>query len=463
MTSEILIEPLTRIRRDGDLHVRLTNQGKVSGVQLDGSSASFYEEIFLDRNLEHIPRIASRVSGVCSAAHQIASAKAIEVAWGLQIPVAAQKQRELLLNVERYKAYAMHFYVQSIPDFVLHPGSKPEDRNFMQFSATLPEMDGIARKIMAFGQELFEAIGGKPVNPVSNSVGGVRQALSESQRDHFLLALEEQVELTKKTLDTTQKALEGYWDLLKHFSTPTWYLGFTREGVHAIYEGQLRVMDPDGGIADIAPEKYREIIAEHITDHNYSPQCYLKQIGWPKGIYRVNSLAMMNVNDKMDSPLAQEALDMFREKLGRPSHHTFAYHWARAIEMIEAIEKIGRLLKDPDIVERDLGRLMVENIQPKAGGGVGVVAGPWAPVIYELWGTEDSICQKAHLIDDAAQNLPGIEISVDTVARALIDGKLLSKVKMPPNPFGISKVMKNSKSEDLTANLLEMTVRCFGW
>ena len=39
----------------------------------------------------------------------------------------------------------------------------------------------------------------------------------------------------------------------------------------------------------------------------------------PKGIYRVNTLARLNVCERINTPLAQAELEEFRERFGRPA------------------------------------------------------------------------------------------------------------------------------------------------
>ncbi len=39
---------------------------------------------------------------------------------------------------------------------------------------------------------------------------------------------------------------------------------------------------------------------------------------------------------------------------GRPVHHTLANHWARVVEMIQAGEKMIELVKDPDIISKEI-------------------------------------------------------------------------------------------------------------
>ena len=73
----------------------------------------------------------------------------------------------------------------------------------------------------------------------------------------------------------------------------------------------------------------------------------------PKGIYRANTLARINVCDFIDTPLAQAELEEFRAKFGRPAQLTLLYHWARLIELLYNAENTIRLLDDPDITSTE--------------------------------------------------------------------------------------------------------------
>jgi len=84
----------------------------------------------------------------------------------------------------------------------------------------------------------------------------------------------------------------------------------------------------------------------------------------------------------MTTPLAQSALREFREKAGRPSHATFAYHWARVIELLAAVEKARSLLEDDDIVSTDV---KIADVKPREGNGVGVVEAPRGTLIHDYF------------------------------------------------------------------------------
>jgi F420-non-reducing hydrogenase large subunit len=65
-------------------------------------------------------------------------------------------------------------------------------------------------------------------------------------------------------------------------------------------------------------------------------------------VYRSNTLARLNVCDRINTPLAQAELDEFRERFGRPAQSTTLYHWARLIELVHACERVKELLEDQE-------------------------------------------------------------------------------------------------------------------
>ena len=55
-----------------------------------------FEKFSEGRMCEEMPRITPKICGVCPGAHHMASAKACDAVYGVTIPSAARKLRELL-------------------------------------------------------------------------------------------------------------------------------------------------------------------------------------------------------------------------------------------------------------------------------------------------------------------------------------------------------------------------------
>jgi len=429
MVKEIIVEPVTRLEGHGGLRIVLGDDGKVKDAQFNIQSTRFFEKFLEGRYMEHVPRITPRICGICPIPHHLAPTKAVEDAWGVQIPEPARKLRQLLINAKQYSSHTLHFYALAAPDFLLGPMADPALRNVVHVINKMPDVGAMALKMMDFGQKLCAAVGGKSIHPIVAIPGGMKKALDEDVRDKFLAEINNQVEWSKKTVEIGLKVVEDYWDVVTNVgNVPTYYLGMTNNGVHDIYEGDIRIVTPEGKKIDYAPQKYLEALGEHIPEHSYATHMYYKPAGYPDGIYRANTLAMINCADKMATPLADDALKAMRDKIGNTPHFTFAYHWARLIELVESIEMIATLLQDPDIVNPDCKTL---DVQPREGEGVGVVEAPRGLLLYHLFSDAEGICKKANLLVATNHNIAGIEKTLMHVAKQVFEDKALEGLKLP--------------------------------
>ncbi|MHA1771955.1 MAG: Ni/Fe hydrogenase subunit alpha [Candidatus Thorarchaeota archaeon] len=432
MTDEkiIRIDPVTRLEGHGSLTIKLGTDGKVRDVQFNVSSTRFFEKFLEGRPMEEAPRIAPRICGICPVPHHLASVKAVEDAWGITPPPAAIKLRRLLIEAKQLSSHAIHFYALAAPDFVFGPFADPAVRNVAGVLKHLPDVAVQAIKLMQFGQELCKTVGIKAIHPTTAIPGGMLATVSEESRDYWLGQIPELMENITKTVDLAKKVVSDYIDVVTKVAvTPTYYLGLVNKGVHDIYDGTVRVMDPEGKIvADFKPQDYPDYYGEFVSDHSYATHIYYKPVGYPEGIWRANTLARCNVADKMATPLAQEALKEMRELVGRPSHHTFAYHYARVIEMVQAAEHIKNLLEDPDIVSTDV---KLADVEPRAGNGVGLVEAPRGTLLHNYECDEDGMILKANLIVATNNNIAGIEKSVLDAARFVFEQQGHKDLKLP--------------------------------
>ena len=426
----IRIEPVTRLEGHGDVTIKLGKDGKVKDVQFNVTSTRFFEKFLEGRFAEEVPRIAERICGICPVPHHLASVKAVEAAWNVTPPPAAIKVRRLLINAKQLSSHGLHFFALAAPDFLAGPFAKPSKRNVVAIIKALPDVGKLALQVMQYGQDLVAAIGGKAIHPVTAVPGGLLNPFSEEKRDRFLKMMSGLKEWMAQTLDLARRVIEDYWDpVTKLAVVPTYYVGTHDKGSLEIYDGKIRVMDPEGKIvADFKPKDYRKYFGEYVPDHSYATHIYYKPVGYPDGIWRANTLARCNVADKMKTPLAQEALEEMREKLGRPIHATFAYHWARVIEMIQAMEEIDLLLKDPDIVSTDV---KLSDVEPKRGDGVGCVEAPRGTLIHHYWTDERGIVTRVNLIVGTNNNIGGIEKSLFEAARQIFEQKAHESLKLP--------------------------------
>lgn len=426
----IHIDPVTRLEGHGALTIKLGPGNKVKDVQFNIGSTRFFEQFLVGRPMEEVPRIAPRICGICPEPHHLASVKAVEAAWDVKPPPAAIKLRRLLIEAKQLSSHAIHFYALAAPDFVFGPFADPSVRNVVGVLKHLPDVAVQAIKLMEFGQELCRDIAAKAIHPATAIPGGMLNSLKEEERDKWLKAVPAMLDNIQKTVDLAKKVVNLYLDvIMKVAVTPTYYVGLSNKGVLDIYDGTIHVMDPSGKmVADFEPEEYTKYWGEYVSDHSYATHIYYKPAGYPAGVWRANTLARCNIADRMATPLADAALKEMRALIGRPSHHTFAYHYARIVEMVQAAESIKKLLEDPDIVSTDV---KLSDVQPKAGEGVGVVEAPRGTCLHNYECDDQGIVTKANIIVATNHNIGGIEKSLMDAAKLIFEQDGLKKLKLP--------------------------------
>ncbi|MCK4963084.1 MAG: nickel-dependent hydrogenase large subunit, partial [Anaerolineales bacterium] len=190
------------------------------------------------------------------------------------------------------------------------------------------------------------------------------------------------------------------------------------------YDGKVRVVAPDGEEFALAEGKeVLDLIAERTEPWTYVKIPYLKSVGWQgfhagkdSGIYRVGPLARLNVCKQMGTPLAQPEYEAYLDYFGGGVvHATFAYHWARVIEMLAAAEKVARLVVDPELMKGDLRSELGD-----PGEGVGIIEAARGALIHHYLLDERGLVQSANLIVATTHNIAGISLSIKEMARAVV-------------------------------------------
>jgi F420-non-reducing hydrogenase large subunit len=289
---------------------------------------------------------------------------------------------------------------------------------------------------------MLNIVSGKSIHPVTAVPGGFSKPLTEDQRKAVLEMANELLEFAKWSIDWAKNDIfPKYLDAVKTLAViNTGFMGTVDDdGALNLYDGKLRLMKPDGTFTDFSTDKYDEYISEKVLPWTYLKFPYAKSwdegfsmdLDAPKGVFRVNSLARLNVCDSIKTPLAQKELEEFRTSFGRPAQLTLLYHWARLIELLYNAERAVELLNDPDITSKET-RVPVK---PRAARGIGVVEAPRGSLIHDYTTDENGMLTNVNLIVATTNNNAAINMSVKQAATTLIkDGQydegILNMVEM---------------------------------
>lgn len=442
MGKTITIAPVTRLEGHAKVTIQLDDNGNVADTFVNVVELRGFEKFCVGRPVEEMPRIVTSICGVCPWSHHLASAKANDAVFGVTPPPAGTKLRDLCNSIAYCEEHILHFYFLAGADFVLGPDADYKVRNVIGIAQANPD---IAKKVVRsrhLGARMLNIVSGKSIHPVTAVPGGFSKPLIESERKATLEMANEVLEFAKFTIKFAKENIfPKYLDAVKTLGViKTGFLGTVdNDGALNAYDGKLRLMKPDGTFVDFKYEEYNKYISEKVLPWSYLKFPYAKfwnegfsmDLDAPKGIYRTNTLARINVADKMATPLAQKEFEEFRKNFGRPAQLTLLYHWARLIELLYNAEHTVELLNDKEITSKEV-RLPVK---PRAARGVGSVEAPRGTLIHDYETDAEGMITNCNLIVGTTHNNAPINMSVKQSATSLIrEGKydqgILNRVEM---------------------------------
>ncbi len=442
MSKVINISPITRIEGHASIAIHLDDEGNVRDTKVHFMSLRGFEKFVEGKPAEELPRIVSRICGICPWHHHLASNKAVDRCFGVEPPPAGRKLRELMQTIAHAEDKLLHFFFLAAADFVIGPDSDYAARNVIGVAKANPELARKVVRMRYMAKMILEKFAGKAIHPVAGVVGGFSKPLLEEERVEFLEQMRELLDFALFTIEFAKtRVFPKYLDTIRSLGAiETGFIGTVDDlGRLNLYDGKIRLMKPDSTATDFDIQDYTDYIGEQVVPYSYGKFPYARcwdegfslDLAAPRGIYRSNCLARINVADAMATPKAQAELEEFRATFGRPAQATLLYHWARLIEEVHACEHAIELLKDPEITDPDIRSV----VEPRAGRGVGCVEAPRGTLIHDYSTDEKGLVTRANLIVGTTHNLGPINMSVKQAAQMLIkDGNItegiLNKVEM---------------------------------
>jgi F420-non-reducing hydrogenase large subunit len=446
--KSVTIDPITRLEGHGKIEIFLDDKGEVGNVYLQIPELRGFERFVVGRPVEEVPRIVTRICGVCPAAHHMAAAKAVDAVYHVEIPPAARKLRQLFYEgVYYFYDHTLHFYYLGAPDFVVGPDAPPDKRNVLG----VIEKVGleIGKKVIEhrrWAQDLQIKIAGRSTHPVWCIAGGVSKGITKEIVDELKEKGPKCVEFAEFTLKVFEDIVlknKAYLDLILSpgYRLEVGDMGLVDENNKVnFYDGKVRVKDAAGReVAKYSAPEYLDNVAEHVETYSYLKYPFLKKRGWKgfaegpeSSIYRAIPLSRLNAADGMATPKAQEQYDkMYKTLGGKPSHHTLAIHWARLVELLYSAERWVQLANDPEILSQDVHT--IPTATPTEG--VGIVEAPRGTLTHHYVTDKNGIVTKANLIVGTTNNNAPISMSVKKAAQQVLKGKqpeqgLLNMVEM---------------------------------
>jgi NAD-reducing hydrogenase large subunit len=345
------------------------------------------------------------------------------IVGGEKLTATAEKMRRLMHYGQFFQSHALHFFHLASPDLLFGFEADPLERNVLAVAAKHPALARQGILMRRWGQEIIAATAGRKIHGTGAIPGGINKNLTAVERDALLADWPQMLQWAQDGVAIARDyTLEHLAELADFGSFESNFVSIVRpDGAFELYDGLLRAIDADGNTIfdQVDNQAYLDHIAEEVRSWSYMKFPFIRSLGPENGWYRVGPLARLNTCDRMDTPLAEEARKEFKALGdGRPVHVSMAYHWARMVEALHAAEKIGELLRDPDLQGTDL-----VSTGPRRSEGVGILEAPRGTLFHHYRVGDDDLVTMCNLIVSTTNNNEPMNRAVTGVAKKVMTGQ----------------------------------------
>ena len=142
--------------------------GEIKDAFISDTLYRGFEQILIGRSAMDMPYYTQRICGICSSAHAITAALAVEEALQMQVPPNGQLVRNLILASDFIQNHIRHLYLYTLPDYFRGPDIAPfipHSESDLRLSsienATMTEHYFKAIEISRTAHAAFAVFGGK--------------------------------------------------------------------------------------------------------------------------------------------------------------------------------------------------------------------------------------------------------------------------------------------------------------
>ncbi|MCP4051250.1 MAG: Ni/Fe hydrogenase subunit alpha [bacterium] len=408
---KIDVHHITRVEGHGNIKVDVKN-GELVECRLEIVEAPrFFEAMIKGRTYKEASLITSRICGICSAGHVLASLAATEDAFNIKISEQEKLLRCLLNTGQHFESHVLHIYFLAIPDFV---GAK----SVLPLVNTHKDVVVQAIKLKKLGHEIGDMIGGRLIHPTATNVKAMTMVPEPGVLEEIIVRLEDAKQELKSSIPLL-KSLK-----LPDYERETEYISLYKKGEYTFLEGDIYSSDS----GEISRKDYLDVTNEYLCDHSTA-----KRTKHKRESYMVGALARFNNNSQWLSPDAkQTAVDL---GLKAPCYNSYLNTVAQFVELVHLADegiKAASALLNKDVKLED------DSFPLKAGQGVGAVEVPRGILFHDYTYDDKGILQRSNCIIPTGQNFQNIENDFRKLVPEIID-----------------------KSQDEIRLLLEMMVRAY--
>lgn len=390
------VKHLTRVEGHGNIYLN-AKSGHVENVLWEVDEAPrFFEAMVRGKTYSQLSHITSRICGICSIGHSLASLKATESAMGVKISKQTELLRRLALHGENLQSHSLHVGYLVAPDLLGAGSVIPLVKTAKDAVVKIVTLHRLANY-------LSDITCGRTTHPISLDVGGFTHIPSEKE----LLNVRDQLEEAMKVTADVAGVVLANADKLPDFVRETEFIGLTNDDHYAMYDGLIA--STDGG--KWPAEDYLSITNEYVVG-----QSTAKYAKHNRDSYFVGALARFNLNYDKLTPEAKDVAKMFGLK--PVCHNPFMNSIAQTVEIMDSLVDSIHLIDE--LIDYGLHEEEYE-VEVQAGRGIGAVEVPRGILFHDYTINELGNCVKANCIIPTNQNHGNIQKDMEALAPQIIE------------------------------------------
>ncbi len=392
----VTVKHLTRVEGHGNIYFN-AKAGKVEKVLWEVDEAPrFFEAMVRGKSYSYLSHITSRICGICSIGHSLASLKATEAAMGVRISEQTELLRRLALHGENLQSHSLHVGYLAAPDLFGAPSVVPMVKTHLDAVGKIVAVHRLANR-------LSDVTCGRTTHPITLTVGGFTKVPSEEDLLFAKKECEKNIEVTR----SLAKDILSVKDKIPDFRRETEFIALVNDKHYAFYDGKIG--STDGGTYPVSD--YLKV-----TNEYFAPQSTAKYAKHKRASYMASALSRFNLNYEQLTDGAKEVAEMFGLK--PVCHNPYMNTIAQLVEIMHSLED------SIDLVDKVIGMGLEEEefeVEVRPGRGVGAVEVPRGILFHDYTIDEVGNCVKANCIIPTNQNHGNIQQDMEAMAPKLVN------------------------------------------
>ena len=210
--------PMTRIEGESNLIVT-QDKDRITNVVYNMPTARDFLNVLIGQHVNDLPKIVTRICGICPVAHRIGALKAIESTTDASIPLIAELIRELALLGEIIRSHTYSVFFSTLAD-LMYLTNQVSRQDILGIDRTQPRVLPLATKLYDCAEALITTTAGNTNLAFNLIPGGIVQNIHATQQEELIQQLQSTLSGVKWAKEYYNLLLQEIEEEIQHYTLP---------------------------------------------------------------------------------------------------------------------------------------------------------------------------------------------------------------------------------------------------